>query len=60
LSHEELQELGEQIERAKAAAPTHPHPQSPNTGAGATIAGAAAGLMDKAKDAITGRPADER
>lgn len=58
LNAAELEDLGQRLEDAKSAAPTHPHPSSPNSGPGAKVAGTASGLLDKAKDAITGRPAD--
>lgn len=58
LNAAELEDLGQRLEDAKSAAPTHPHPSSPNSGPGAKVAGTASGLLDKAKDAITGRPAE--
>ena len=58
LNPAELEQLGRQLQDAKPAAPTHPHPTSPNSGTTAKIAGTASGLLDKAKDAITGRPAN--
>lgn len=58
MSEADLEDLGSRLERAKSTAPTHPHPDSPNSGAGAKVGGAVAGLMDRAKDAFTGRPSD--
>lgn len=47
----ELMELGEKLADAKKRAPTHPHPHAPRSGAGAKVAGMAAGVMDKMRDA---------
>ena len=49
-----LQELGEEMTAMLDMAPTHPHPMTPDSKVGATIAGAAAGLADKVRDAIRG------
>ena len=48
----ELMEMGSKLASAKQMAPTHPHPKAPNTPPGNVIAGAAATLMDKARDAL--------
>lgn len=54
---ERLSELGEEMARAKKLAPTHPHPSTPNSKLGATIAGAVSGVVDRARDAVRqGRP----
>ncbi len=45
-------EMAEAAEKARAAAPTRPHPKAPNSGLGATVAGGAASLVDKARDAL--------
>jgi hemerythrin superfamily protein len=50
-----LEELGEALADAKRAAPTHPHPRSPDEPPGNIIAGAGAALVDRARD--TGRKA---
>ena len=50
VSPEKLQEMGEALEKARALAPTHPHPNAPNTPPGNLVGGAAAGLVDKARD----------
>lgn len=55
LPTEELIDLGEKSEKAEKLAPTHPHPTTPDGKVGATVAGAAAGLVDKARDALKGR-----
>jgi hypothetical protein len=46
--------LGAQYESAKASAPTHPHPHSPDTPPGNRIVGPVAALADKVRDAIKG------
>jgi hemerythrin-like domain-containing protein len=48
----ELQDLGAQLASAKKLAPTHPHPHAPNTPPGNLVGGVAAGVMDKARDAL--------
>jgi hemerythrin superfamily protein len=48
----ELQEMGAKLATAKKAAPTHPHPHAPNTPPGNIVAGAAAAVIDKARDAL--------
>lgn len=48
----ELQEMGSKLVGAKKLAPTHPHPHAPNTPPGSIVGGAAAALMDKARDAV--------
>lgn len=49
---QEQQEMGEAMAKAKEAAPTHPHPNAPNTPPGNVVAGAAAAVVDKARDAL--------
>jgi hemerythrin superfamily protein len=44
-------EMGGQYERAKANAPTHPHPHVPDTPPGNKVLGPVAALFDKARDA---------
>lgn len=44
-----LSELGDQMEKAKKVAPTRPHPRSPDTPPGNVVAGAGAGLLDRAR-----------
>jgi hemerythrin superfamily protein len=56
LDPQELVLLGEQLRAAKAIAPTHPHPASPNEGLAGKVAGLAGAVMDTAKDAVIGRP----
>ena len=54
IGREELQDMGGKLAAAKKMAPTHPHPNAPNTPPGNVVAGAAAAVMDKARDAIKG------
>jgi hemerythrin superfamily protein len=49
IKRKELAELGEALEKAKKVAPTSPHPRAPDTPPGNLVAGAAAGVLDKAK-----------
>jgi hemerythrin superfamily protein len=58
LTHQELIDLGEQLQAAKLVAPTHPHPAAPNDGLAAKVVGLAAGIIDTAKDTVVGRPSD--
>ncbi|MBO0714834.1 MAG: hemerythrin domain-containing protein [Acidimicrobiales bacterium] len=50
LAHLEL--LGGRYEKAKAAAPTHPHPHAPDTPPGNLVLGPVAALADRVRDAI--------
>jgi hypothetical protein len=47
-----LVEMGELMAAAKKIAPTHPHPHAPATPPGNLVTGAAAGVMDRARDAL--------
>ena len=48
----ELQEMGSKLAGAKKLAPTHPHPNAPNTPPGNIVGGVAAAAIDKARDAL--------
>jgi iron-sulfur cluster repair protein YtfE (RIC family) len=50
----ELREMGGKLASAKKMAPTHPHPHAPNTPPGNIVGGAAAAVIDKARDALRG------
>jgi hemerythrin superfamily protein len=50
MKRKELEELAQAMEKAKKAAPTHPHPRAPDTPPGNLIAGVAAGAIDRAED----------
>lgn len=58
VSHEELEKLGEKLERAKKIAPTRPHPDTPPSPAALKTVGMVAATMDHIRDAATGRAAD--
>jgi len=55
LSPDELQELGKKITKTKARGPTRPHPRTPPTPAALGTIGPAVALIDKLRDALTGR-----
>jgi hemerythrin superfamily protein len=55
IGQDELVDMGSKLEAAKKMAPTHPHPHAPNTPPGNVVGGAAAAVIDKARDAISGR-----
>lgn len=46
------EQLGSRYEKAKAAAPTHPHPGAPDTPPGNMALGPVAALVDRARDAM--------
>ena len=54
-SIEELRDLGGKIEQAKKTAPTRPHPSSPSEPPGNKILAPGLGLIDRLRDALTGR-----
>lgn len=54
-SPEELRGLGEKVSRAKQMAPTRPHPKAPDTPPANKILAPGAGLVDRIRDALTGR-----
>lgn len=45
-------ELGQRYEKAKSAAPTHPHPMAPDTPPGNMALGPIAALVDRVRDAM--------
>lgn len=53
--HEALVELGRKVEQAKKIAPTRPHPSAPDTPPWNKILAPGAGLVDRVRDALTGR-----
>jgi hemerythrin superfamily protein len=50
VKEDELMQMGEKMAKAKAMAPTHPHPKAPNTPPGNLVAGPFAALADKVRD----------
>lgn len=55
LSGEEREELGRKFDQAKKLGPTRPHPNTPPNPAVLKTAGMVAGVMDKARDAVSDR-----
>ncbi len=51
----ELRELGEKFQNAKKMAPTRPHPAAPDRPPANKILGPGVGLIDRMRDALTGR-----
>ena len=54
-SPQELVDLGSKVEAVKKLAPTRPHPSAPGSPPGDKILGRVTGLLDRMRDAITGR-----
>jgi hemerythrin superfamily protein len=50
-----LDEMGRAMERAKKAAPTRPHPHAPARPPGNLVAGPVAAVVDRVRDAVSGR-----
>jgi len=50
----DLKDLGRQMEAAREAAPTRPHPRAPDEPPGNILAGSAAAVMDAGKDVVRG------
>lgn len=50
-----LNDLGEKVRRAKKSAPTRPHPAAPQTPPANKLLAPGAGLVDRIRDAVTGR-----
>ena len=55
LSADQAQQLGDDLELAKKAAPTRPHPHTPPSSGIQKAAGPAAAVADAARDAASGR-----
>lgn len=55
LTAEELEELGQALEKEKKRAPTRPHPHVPKSGTSTKLTGLAAGPMDRIRDKVQGR-----
>jgi len=52
LSQERLDELGVELERAKAVVPTRPHPNAPDAPPGKAVAGLVSGAIDRTIDLV--------
>jgi hemerythrin-like domain-containing protein len=59
LSAEEAEALGDRLEKAKAIAPTRPHPRIPPRPGILKAAGPAVAAADRAADTVTGRDKDD-
>ena len=55
VSANQLLEIGQKLEKAKAPAPTGPHPNAPNEPPGSKVMGPAAAAVDRARDKMGGR-----
>jgi len=55
MGRKELVELGAKLSEGKRLAPTRPHPRAPDEPPGNLIAGAMAGMVDRARSAVTSR-----
>lgn len=56
VAHEELVELAGKVETVKKTAPTRPHPSAPDRPPANKLLGPGAGLVDRMRDALSGRP----
>lgn len=54
LGRDSLSDLGKVMGEAKKAAPTHPHPRSPDAPPGNLVLGTAAGVADRVADTVNG------
>ena len=54
LSRDSLRDLGDVMDKARSAAPTHPHPRSPDTPPQNLVIGTAAGVADRIGDTVNG------
>jgi len=55
MSRDELMTLGKELRAAKKVAPTRPHPNAPDSPPANMIVGGAAAVVDRARDAVSGR-----
>lgn len=54
-SEQELADLGRKVEQAEKFAPTRPHPSAPSEGGALGALAPGAGLVDRVRDALSGR-----
>lgn len=57
-SEDELVKLGDKVRQAKKTAPTRPHPSAPDTPPANKLLAPGAGMVDRIRDALTGRGKD--
>jgi hemerythrin superfamily protein len=55
IPREQLVEIGQKVQTAKKLAPTRPHPAAPNAELFHKLVGPGVGLVDRARDRLTGR-----
>jgi hypothetical protein len=55
VDEDELNKLGETVQRLKKIVPTHPHPMAPDHPPFNALLGPGAGLVDRLRDMLTGR-----
>ncbi|OKI85348.1 hemerythrin domain-containing protein [Streptomyces sp. CB02414] len=57
-TEDELMKLGDKVRQAKKTAPTRPHPSAPDTPPANKLLAPGAGMVDRVRDALTGRGKD--
>lgn len=57
-SEDQLLKLGDKVRKAKKTAPTRPHPSAPDTPPANKLLAPGAGVVDRIRDALTGRGKD--
>ncbi|MEI7031678.1 hemerythrin domain-containing protein [Streptomyces pratensis] len=57
-SQDELMKLGDQVRTAKKTAPTRPHPSAPDTPPANKLLAPGVGMVDRVRDALSGRGKD--
>ncbi|MFD8255514.1 hemerythrin domain-containing protein [Streptomyces werraensis] len=57
-SEDELMKLGDKVRQAKKTAPTRPHPSAPDMPPANKLLAPGAGMVDRIRDALTGRGKD--
>jgi hemerythrin superfamily protein len=55
IPHEQLVEMADKVQAAKKVAPTRPHPAAPHSKLFHTLVGPGVGMVDRLRDALTGR-----